>query len=437
MAVIQPDHKLSTPNVITKKRLFVVFVVIFINLIAWLDEGAFNALTPIWATAYHLDAVQIGQVASAMMLGYFPALFLAGTIADRFGSKRVLVVSFVGVLVTAACMLVVKSYGSLYLRNVIFGVCNGLIWGPAYRWMAMWLPSKDRIRYGGMFVIGAQFSVAISAPLALGLSAVMDWKIPFIFVTLLGIPILLIMLFATTETPEKRKGISQEELSYIYSDHVSAEALKAEEFSWSAFGSLFKIPSVWTITLATGCIMGSSWVTTIWTSVALVNGYKLSAELASMLIMISLLIAVVLGYFAGTISNKLFKGNMRHALTVGPVIGGLSYLIVALTLPHYLVFSLLAGTFGYAMGGFWYSNLAGYIAGLVDAKYAGTLNGLSAGMSTLIGYIFILQSGKWINPTVAGLASMSRIYLYGGILCLLTLVFVYMSKAIIINVKSK
>lgn len=435
MSVVM-ERDLSTAKVMTKKRFLIVVVVALLNFIAWLDESAFNALTPIWSAAYKLDAVQIGKVGSAFMLGYFPALFLAGPIADRLGSKWVLFITHIGVLITAAMMMFATSYELIYLRNVVFGVCAGIIWGPSMRWLALWLPINDRLRYGGsIFVGGAQLAVALAAPLALGLSTIIDWKQVFIIVTLVGIPVLFLILW-TTETPEQKKGISQQELAYIYSDRVSAEQLKAEEFSWSALGKVFKNPSVWTICIASGFIVGASWITTIWSSYAYMNGYGLSPERTSMLMFAGTIAALVIGLVGAPAVSSMFGGNLRHALAVAPLLGGVGYLAAGLFETHYLLFVILNTVFGLGMCGIWFGNLGAYLASLEKPEFGGTLNGIAAGMSVLFGYLLILQSGKWINPAVKGIASMSKIYVYGGIFCLLTILFIYMSKSITVKVKA-
>jgi hypothetical protein len=48
----------------------------------------------------------------------------------------------------------------------------------------------------------------------------------------------------------------------------------------------------------------------------------------------------------------------------------------------------------------------------------------------LVGFIFVSLSGTWINASAAGPEALSKIWIYGGIMYLAAVVFIYLSKEV-------
>lgn len=417
----------------TKKRFVVLAIVFAINFVVWMDESVFAILTPLWSGSLKLTPEQIGSASAAYLLGYFPVLFIAGILSDRIGAKKMLVLCLVGVTVLSASMAFVDSYTTLYIRNLVFGVFFGFLWAPCNKMMAMWLPGRERARYAAIWMSFTMASGAIGAIVGLPLADAIGWEKVFLIVSVLAIPLIFFLIFKTTDRPEDFKGISKQEVAYIYSDQPSAEQQNAEKFKWSHLRDLFKQRSVWTMALATGLGTTPTWLIGTWGSYTLLNEFKISPATTSMMIFLVSFIPITLGFVNGSIINKFFGGKCRPALAFGPLVSGLAYIAASMFSPNYIVWAILVCGFGYFCNPFFWGTVNAYWAGIAKPEYSGTLNGLSAALQVAVGYIMVNMSGKWIDPSVQGPASMNKIWLIGGCVFLATIVLVYLSKEIRVN----
>ncbi|WP_223593824.1 MFS transporter [Neobacillus bataviensis] len=417
----------------TKKRFIVLAIVFAINFVVWMDESVFAILTPLWSGSLKLTPEQIGSASAAYLLGYFPVLFIAGILSDRIGAKKMLVLCLVGVTVLSASMAFVDSYTTLYIRNLVFGIFFGFLWAPCNKMMAMWLPGRERARYAAIWMSFTMASGAIGAIIGLPLADAIGWEKVFLLVSLLAIPLIFFLIYKTTDRPEDFKGISKQEVAYIYSDQPSVEEQNAEKFKWSHLRDLFKQRSVWTMALATGLGTTPTWLIGTWGSYTLLNEFKITPATTSMMIFLVSFIPITLGFVNGSIINKFFGGKCRPALAFGPLVSGLAYIAAAMFSPNYIVWAILVCGFGYFCNPFFWGTVNAYWAGIAKPEYSGTLNGLSAALQVAVGYILVNMSGKWIDPSVQGPAAMNKIWLVGGCVFLATIVLVYLSKEIRVN----
>ncbi|WP_423797925.1 MFS transporter [Neobacillus sp. SAB-20_R2A] len=421
---------------VTKKRFIVLAIVFAINFVVWMDESVFAVLTPLWSGSLKLTTAQIGSASAAYLLGYFPVLFIAGILSDRIGAKKMLVICLVGVSVLSASMAFVDSYSTLYLRNIVFGIFFGFLWAPCNKMMAMWLPSRERARYAAIWMSFTMASGAIGAIVALPISDAIGWEKVFLLVSVLAIPLIFFLIFKTTDRPEDFKGISKEEVAYIYSDQPSIEEQNAEKFQWSHLRDLFKQRTVWTMAIATGLGTTPTWLIGTWGSYTLLNEFKVTPATASMMIFFVTFIPIIFGFLSGPMINKFFGGKCRPALAFGPLVSGLAFFSAALLSPNYIVWAILISGFGFFCNPFFWGTVNAYWAGIAKPEYSGTLNGLSAALQVAFGYILVNMSGKWIDPSVSGPAALNKIWIIGGCVFLATIVLVYLSKEVRVNATS-
>jgi MFS family permease len=411
------------------KRHTVFAIICLVNLTVWMDEGIFGALTPYWAKDFHLTPTQIGTGSAAYLLGYFPLLFVAGVLADRFGAKRMLLFCVIGCSVLSAAMLLVHDYATLVVRNILFGVCFGFLWAPCNRLISLWLPAHERVRYGAIWFSSCMFSFVIAAPLGLMLAAYGSWSSAFLIVTFLGIPGALLLAFATTEKPEQTTSISRAELDYIYSGQEGHSG-DTDEFSWRKLGIALRQRSVFWIVVATCLATTPGWLIGTWGIYALVNLYHIEGSTASALVATGFMVTVIYGFFHGWVFEHVFGGRCRPALVTGSVISGLGFLVAAHTSsPVVLSVALFAA--GSLCNPFFWGTVNAYWAAIAKPEFTGTLNGISAAGQVAGGYIIVSLSGTWVRPAAtAGVHATDTIWIVGGIVFLLTVIPVYLAREV-------
>lgn len=410
------------------KRHLVFVIICLVNFTIWLDEAVLAALTPYWSDSLKLTAVQIGTGSASYLLGYFPVLFIAGILADRFGARRMLLICVVGCSILSAAMLLVHDYPTLVLRNILFGVFFGFLWAPCNRIMAVWLPASERTRYGAIWFSSVMLAFMVAAPLAFTIAKHAAWQDAFLLVTALGAPVFALLFFLVTERPEEMKSVRQEELDLIYAG-VDRGAV-ADRFSWRSIGQLFRQRSILFMILATFTATTPTWFLGAWGFYQLVNVYKFDGTQASFFISLGYFTTAVYGFFHGWVFQHVFKGLCRPTLVTGPVIAGLGFLLAAHT-SNPIVFALAVFAAGNLANPFFWGTINAYWTAVAKPEYAGTLNGISAAAQVAGGYILLSLSGDWVKPLdVAGVRALDTIWLVGAAVFLFTVIPVFLAREV-------
>ena len=412
------------------RRHTVFLIVSVVNLVVWLDSGIFGALTPYWSKAMHLTPTQIGTASSAYLLGYFPLLLVAGVLADRFSAKSMLLLCLGGVTIMSASMLAVDTYTLLFLRNLLFGVFFGFLWAPCNRMMAMWLTGPERARYTAIWMSFTLGSFIIAAPLGLLIAAHFAWRDAFGVVTLLGIPMFFILLTKTTDQPEQDRRALPEEVAYINQGRASREQMKSEGFRWSDLRKALNQRSVLWMIIATGLTTTPTWLIGTWGTYGLINDFHLSAGQTSLWIDLMLVVPVAFGFANGWVVNRLFGGRTRPALAIGPVVGGVGFILAALLHSNYIAWVGFLYAVGYMADPLFWGTVNAYWSGLTKPEFTGTLNGISAALQVAIGYLLVSNSGNWVNTHVTGVASLNTIWIIGGVVFFAGAVPVLLSREV-------
>ncbi|EKN70991.1 major facilitator superfamily protein [Neobacillus bataviensis LMG 21833] len=418
------------------KRHTVFLAVILTNFVVWLDEAIFGTLTPYWGKEFALSTTEIASVSSAYLLGYFPFLFIAGILADRIGAKRLLITCLIGCTIISASTIFVVDFTQIWWRNFIFGMFFGLLWAPCNRILALWFPAHERVRFTALWFSSTMAAFALAGPIGLTIAGILSWKISFLTVTILGIPILLFFALVVKDRPEEKRGISKEELKFIYGDSDQLE-LQADKFKWSYFKEVLKNPSVYFMAIAAGLATTPNWLATTWGSTGLINGFHVSPSTAGVIISLMYAIPMALGFTNGWVVNKLCKGYTRAALAIGPAIGGISFIIASFFVPNYLVYAFLVYGFAAVSNVYFWGTINVYWSGIARPEVIGTLNGLGSALQVAFGYALVSMSGGWVNNSAEGAAAFSKVWLIGGIVFLATIVLIFLSKEIMIHQQYK
>jgi sugar phosphate permease len=416
------------------KRHTVFLAVFLTNFIVWLDEAIFGTLTPYWGEEFGLSSTQIASVSSAYLLGYFPMLFIAGILADRIGAKKLLITCLIGCTVLSASTILVEGFSQLWWRNFTFGIFFGFLWAPCNQLLTIWFPARERVRYTALWFSASMVAFGLAGPIGLTIAGSFRWQNSFLIVTFLGLPILLFFALVTKDRPGDKKGISKEELDYINSE-TGQESSKPEKLNWSHIKELAQNPSVYFMAIAAGLATTPNWLATTWGSYGLLNGFEVSPAASGTIITLMYAIPFVLCFTNSWVVNKLFKGHTRVSLALGPFIGGVCFVLVSFFTPNYVVYALLV--FGAAVSNvYFWGTLSAYWTGIARTEVAGTLNGIGSAMQVAFGYVLVSMSGGWVNSSVAGVGALSKVWLIGGILFFITIIFIFLSKEVVIGKKA-
>jgi MFS family permease len=136
--------------------------------------------------AYRVSLLQVLAVANAMYLVYGLAAIPAGFLADRFGSRRMLVGAAAGCGGALLLTAVAPSFPVLAFGLVCLGVCAGVYHPSGLSLLSRGVASGERGRAIGLHGAGGNLGEALAPAWAAFFAAMFDWRIGFFAAGLLA-----------------------------------------------------------------------------------------------------------------------------------------------------------------------------------------------------------------------------------------------------------
>ncbi len=158
------------------KSLLTIFFIVFIDLFGF---SLILPLLPFIAERYSASPLQVGLLTSAYSLFQFIAAPILGRLSDKYGRKKILIISQLGSMAGFILLGLARSLPILFLSRIIDGITGGNI-SVAQAYIADVTGKKDRAR--GMGLIGAAFGMGfILGPAIGGLLSRISFSLPAYF----------------------------------------------------------------------------------------------------------------------------------------------------------------------------------------------------------------------------------------------------------------
>ena len=173
-------------------------------LVSAFEEPMFRMFTALYVNdVVGVGLMEWGIVNTAMVATTLVAGFPLGKVVDKIGRKRSILLAYLIFTPTTIIFILSRSFTQLLIVHLLYGIGNCLIM-PAYNaLLADLIPREKRGRIMGTIVtlnILATVPASVMGGVLYGLTPVF----PFIFTTLLGITVSMIILLTVTE-PEKKE----------------------------------------------------------------------------------------------------------------------------------------------------------------------------------------------------------------------------------------
>lgn len=173
-------------------------------LVSAFEEPMFRMFTALYVNdVVGVGAIEWGIVNTAMVATTLVAGFPLGKVVDKIGRKRSILSAYLIFVPTTIIFILSRSFTQLLIVHLLYGLGNCLIM-PAYNaLLADLIPREKRGRIMGTIVtlnILATVPASVMGGVLYGLAP----AFPFIFTTLLGVTVSMIILLTVTE-PEKKE----------------------------------------------------------------------------------------------------------------------------------------------------------------------------------------------------------------------------------------
>jgi ACS family glucarate transporter-like MFS transporter len=309
-------------------RWLLVFWLFILSAVSYLDRVNISIAGGSIAEAYHLSDVQLGQVFSAMLVGYALFQTVGGRLADRFGPRRVLAagVAWWGIFTALTAMVPANIAGALFIFVMVrflLGAGEAVIYPSANQFIARWIPTTERGVANGWIFAGVGAGAGLTPLIVTYIMVHYGWRSSFWVCSIIGFGVGAVWFLIARDTPSEHPKISASELELIRSGLTQPES-KNEPKTLVPWGRVIQSKEVWAVTLSYFCYGYVAWIFFSWfyRYLAKVRGLDLKASaFYTMLPFLAMLVCCLLG---GTINDRLTK-------RLGPRVGRCGLAAFAIT----------------------------------------------------------------------------------------------------------
>ena len=184
------------------KSLLTIFLIVFIDLLGF---GIILPLLPYIAEKYSAGPFQIGMLTATYSFFQLIAAPILGRLSDRYGRKKLLIISQLGSAVGYLILGLSGNLPLLFLSRIIDGITGGNI-SIAQAYIADVTDQKNRAK--GMGVIGAAFGLGfIFGPAIGGFLSRFSYSAPAYFATAVSLLTVFTTIFFLKETVDEKKAL--------------------------------------------------------------------------------------------------------------------------------------------------------------------------------------------------------------------------------------
>jgi sugar phosphate permease len=222
----------------THRLLLILWLLQFVN---YMDRTNIALAGPSMMKGLHIDPGSFGLVLAAFTVGYAFMQIPGGALADRFGTKIMLVVApIVWSLFTGATGLV-TSLTALIIVRVSFGIGEGASNAAIYKIIGDNFLPKERVVANSIWNSAFAVGPACVAPIATWLIARAGWQKMFLWCMLPGLLVggIAVLGIPKQERTHELQDLTAEEPSVSWSDVLSRPSSWLILIAYSTFNIAF------------------------------------------------------------------------------------------------------------------------------------------------------------------------------------------------------
>ena len=308
----QPHSPIATPQMAedaVRQRQFSsiplrIFAVCLTSALVAVNYTNYGPLIPALRSELHISNGQAGLFSTLLFLGFAVAYIPAGILADRYGSRPILLGSSILFVLGELLLPLFPNLTWMLACRAIVGFGSGAAFVAGAR-VAASLGKHSYVGqglYGGSVQVGSGTGLLVT-PLLL---AWFGWRGSFFVWGLAGISSIVVWLFVN-------------------------EAQEPRESSRADVGAGLRSPSIWTLGLSHMGTFGLGNAIAAWIAVYLVHQYGLTLGLAATLGSVALLTGMFFRPLGGVLIGRGIIGAIP-LLRIGTIFGFLGVLLLALPL---------------------------------------------------------------------------------------------------------
>ncbi|WP_338470993.1 MFS transporter [Niallia sp. XMNu-256] len=296
----------------------ILIVLYFGWIISYIDRTVISLAIVQIGEDLTLDASKLGIVLSAFFMGYALMQIPGGWLADRFGSRKVIVAAVIAWSIFTALSGLAWSLTSLILIRFLFGIGEGGYPAASTKAIADYFPSDKRTKAQSTMMSSNAFGAALAPIICAPLLVAFGWRTVFLIVGLLGIVFVVWFILST-----KKAG------NYANSD-VAAKPSKKE------YKQLLRNSILWKVLLIFFFVNVTNWGLISWMPSYLMQGLGIDLKSVGLFSAIPTLFLTAGMIISGRIINKV-GSKAKYGVITGIILTGASLYLMSLATGVYQV----------------------------------------------------------------------------------------------------
>jgi len=216
----------------THFRWVVIALLFTITVVNYIDRSSIGYAIDSIAKEFHLSQSNIGLILGAFGIGYVFTTFLGGIAADRYGSRRTLLIATFFWTVATGITGLASGFSMVFFARIILGLAEGPNFPGLTRAISDWLPEKERTRALSYTLISVPLALALGGPVASQLVLLFSWRGAYFILTGVGLLWLPFWWLLFRDKPSDSKHVNQAELMYIQQNTEIKSQLTKEHSPW-------------------------------------------------------------------------------------------------------------------------------------------------------------------------------------------------------------
>jgi len=362
----------------TGKYKYVVLALLYLGwCVSYIDRAAITFAATYIASEFQLKPSDLGILLSSFFLGYSLLQLPGGWLADRFGSRPVIVISILLWSVFTGVTGMAWSIASLVVIRFVFGLGEGAFPAASVKGVAETFGKEERPKMSSLLMssnyVGSMLAPLIIAPMIIQFG----WRNVFHYIGIAGLVFALLYWFVVKPV-RTIKG------------DAAADAEK-KAINKEAFRALLKTPLMWQIVAVWFGLSIVNKGLDSWMPTYLMTQRGLNLKSVGLLLPLPFVLAGISTAIGGWVMMRFFDGRERYLLI------GSSILTAIFIYCMYTADSVAALITYQCVAYFFKSFVLATCIALPTKMLPANLIGTSIGMVNLGG-----QSAGFISPLVIG-----------------------------------
>ena len=415
----------------TKKRVVLAAILFITLMVAYLDRVNVSVLLAdpkfIAEMGLKTNPAAQGLLMSLFLFAYGFGNMLLGPVGDWMGPRKAMCLSIFSWGIAMVVGGLTKTINGLFVSRVVLGLGEAMHWPMQSTFVKYWFPVKERGKANSAWVVGLMVAPAVAMPLFTAIVGEYGWRASFWLCAILGLLILPLIWFLTTDKPDQHKGVNEAELNHILEgqrEEREKEALTqaiGKGAFWNNFKLLLKNGSYWINAISYWGSATMWWGTMAWLPQYLKVARGFTWAQMGMLSALPYVLGAISVVLVGFVSDRFVRRAPFSAIGIA---GCTLFLYIGAAVQDNMISAYAIAVSMFFLGINIPMNWA-IAQSVVPSNLIGTAAGLHNGMSQFVAALAPVMIGYLIGITGSYMGGLMYMVGFGvaGSLCSFALVF--------------